>query len=862
MAETSLGTATVKIKATLDELDKGLSDAKGRVDKAALGIEARFKQIGDKAGRIGTAMTLGITLPIVGAGLASLKFAADAIESENLFEVSMKGMSDSAREFSETISKGLGLNAYEVRRQIGTWYLYAKGIGASDEAAFKMSKTLTILSADLSSFFNISQSDALMRLQSGMAGETEALRRLNIFISQARLETIALTQGWISQGQELTDTQKRLATYYAIIEDTKVAQGDLARTMDSPINAMRRLQTHVLALVISIGNKLMPVASAVLTWLANEGFPKLEDALGDAKLAWNDMGETGQRAVIAVAALLIGGGPLLKGIEMAINGIKLLGLAFGLLRAAAIPEIMAIGAGLELLGRMTAQAFAAVGAPFQETEAGLEIIGEQTDENAAALKAWANAYSPLGSIAGAAFGDLLDRLGTVGQAQGDVSETTENYKKVVAELIDGIYGDLPTLDQFQKGLSDTGDKAKEAADKLKEAGFSARDMAQAIAENHPAVQMLSLRIVGLNDQLAATNSAIEANVAAQRAIQDAISETQARISALNSQLSEARQRLSDLASPRLTGMGALDAQIFEAEQAIKRFQLLAAGGVLPEGIEMPTGTLTQWQRTLERLRLLWDVTYDPMIRQLQAAAEPLAPELSLAAALADIAATRAAIARLEGQVASATATLAAQQSELRGVQAEQDELRESAARLQAQIQLAEEQQRSMTKALVDAVVWMLEGSGKAKAYGGVVAEQAKVIDEKTKELLKTFFDFSDEHSGTTIADVNTAVAAWEAAKRRIDELAASIRVSAVGIGAPGIPSFARGGIVTRPTLAFVGESGPEAIVPLGAGGVGGSGGGINVTLQGDVILDGRKVGEVILRDLQGQRQSGRVLGLV
>ena len=79
---------------------------------------------------------------------------------------------------------------------------------------------------------------------------------------------------------------------------------------------------------------------------------------------------------------------------------------------------------------------------------------------------------------------------------------------------------------------------------------------------------------------------------------------------------------------------------------------------------------------------------------------------------------------------------------------------------------------------------------------------------------------------------------------------------------PEIPMLATGGIVTRPTLAMLGEDGPEAIVPLGAGGVGGSGGGINVTLQGDVILDGRKVGEVILRDLQGQRQSGRVLGLV
>jgi len=49
---------------------------------------------------------------------------------------------------------------------------------------------------------------------------------------------------------------------------------------------------------------------------------------------------------------------------------------------------------------------------------------------------------------------------------------------------------------------------------------------------------------------------------------------------------------------------------------------------------------------------------------------------------------------------------------------------------------------------------------------------------------------------------------------------------------PEIPTLAKGGIVTRPTLAMIGESGPEAVVPLGRGG--GAGMTINLVINGDI----------------------------
>jgi hypothetical protein len=195
---------------------------------------------------------------------------------------------------------------------------------------------------------------------------------------------------------------------------------------------------------------------------------------------------------------------------------------------------------------------------------------------------------------------------------------------------------------------------------------------------------------------------------------------------------------------------------------------------------------------------------------LQAAANPPAPEISFGAALAEIAATQSAITGLTQQLTAETATLRGQEDALRSLQAQQDMLRESAAALQSQITMAEAQQKLMNDALVAAVLWMLEGSDKAKKFGGVISEQAVVLDTATKKLLETFFNFSDEHSGTTITDVNAVVSAWEAAKSRIDELAGQIRANTGGIGAPNIETHAYGGVAGG-GLSLVGERGAELL---------------------------------------------------
>lgn len=443
----------------------------------------------------------------------------------------------------------------------------------------------------------------------------------------------------------------------------------------------------------------------------------------------------------------------------------------------------------------------------------------------------------------------------------DIEELNKSVKRGGTQL--GNYG---------SSLIIAGNKAKTAKDAFAEAGFSVQDMARAYAEADPRVRMLGLRIVGMKDQLAGVNAALEANAAEQRAIQDAIAATRERISQLSSALSEAKARLQDLAAPHLVGMGKLEDQIFAIEQNIKRLQLVAAGGVLPAGMAMPKGTIADLQAQLERLRLLREVTFEPQLRALAAAAQPPAAEMTFGAAMAAIAATRAQIASLEGQLASANTELVSQEAHLRDVQAAADGLRASAAELQRQIDATESARKTLIDDIVNAFIWLTQQSAKVKELGGSVAEQAVVVDEAALKFLTTFGDFSLKHTGTIVSDVQSMTQAWQDAYDKIEDIAAGIKAAIAGIGALSIPGFQHGGIgapsiyggqhggiVTRPTLMLLGEHGPEAIVPLNAGG--GFAGAGHLTVEVPVYLDREMIARAVWDSLKHRRGAGFALGL-
>jgi len=187
-------------------------------------------------------------------------------ENLNLFTVAMGKYADQALKYGQTVSDILGIDISQWVRNQGVFMTLATGFGVVGDRAYIMSKNLTQLGYDISSFFNISVEDAMQKLQSGISGELEPLRRLGYDLSQARLEAVALSLGIDKSVASMTQAEKAELRYYAIMTQVTTAQGDLARTLDAPANQLRILKAQFEMAAQAIGNIFIPALNAILPY--------------------------------------------------------------------------------------------------------------------------------------------------------------------------------------------------------------------------------------------------------------------------------------------------------------------------------------------------------------------------------------------------------------------------------------------------------------------------------------------------------------------------------------------------------------------------------------------------------------------
>ena len=187
-------------------------------------------------------------------------------ENLNLFTVAMGEYAQEAFDYGQTVSEVLGIDLSNWIRNQGVFNTLLTGFGDTAERAALMSKNLTQLGYDLSSFFNISVEDAMQKLQSGISGELEPLRRLGYDLSQARLEATALSLGIDKSVMSMTQAEKAELRYYAIMTQVTTAQGDLARTLEAPANQLRVLSAQFNMAARSIGNIFIPALNAILPY--------------------------------------------------------------------------------------------------------------------------------------------------------------------------------------------------------------------------------------------------------------------------------------------------------------------------------------------------------------------------------------------------------------------------------------------------------------------------------------------------------------------------------------------------------------------------------------------------------------------
>ena len=237
-----------KVQSQISGLDKNVKNTSSNLTRSFGSLAAKVVSVG----------------AIIKATASSINAAMNFIEDENLFQVSMGKWADATRDWSNEVQNSVGVSAAWLRKYSGVMTNMTASMGLAQDQAVKLGKSIALLSNDIASFYNISAESAFEKIQSAMAGMPRPLQELGIMVRDSEVKQVAYANGIARTGDELNTTQKAMATYLAILQRTSNAQGDLARTINSPANQFRMLKTSIKDLAVAIGTMFQPLLQVVL----------------------------------------------------------------------------------------------------------------------------------------------------------------------------------------------------------------------------------------------------------------------------------------------------------------------------------------------------------------------------------------------------------------------------------------------------------------------------------------------------------------------------------------------------------------------------------------------------------------------
>lgn len=210
--------------------------------------------------------------------LSTLKEMTDAsvdyTETVNLFNVSFgKGVEglnqyyEQAISFQEKLEEKLGVNIEESMRYQALFNSMTKSMGLSANYAYTLSENMTKLGYDLASLYNIDPTSAMTKLRAGLAGQTEPLRELGLDITEQSLKPVAESLGIDRSIRNMSQAEKAVLRYIAVLRQATIAQGDFARTMDSPANQLRIFNAQVTAFKRNMGNLWQGILGGILPYV-------------------------------------------------------------------------------------------------------------------------------------------------------------------------------------------------------------------------------------------------------------------------------------------------------------------------------------------------------------------------------------------------------------------------------------------------------------------------------------------------------------------------------------------------------------------------------------------------------------------
>ena len=190
--------------------------------------------------------------------------ASDLEEVQNVVDVSFGSMADEVEAFANAAVRSYGMSALTAKRMASTFMAMSNGMDIAQEAGKNMSLQLTALAGDMASFYNVGQDIAQTALSSIFTGETESLKKFGIVLTETNLEAFALSQGIKKSYQAMSQAEKVALRYNYVLNATKNAQGDFARTSGSWANQIRLLKEQWTQFLGILGSGLIKILTPMV----------------------------------------------------------------------------------------------------------------------------------------------------------------------------------------------------------------------------------------------------------------------------------------------------------------------------------------------------------------------------------------------------------------------------------------------------------------------------------------------------------------------------------------------------------------------------------------------------------------------
>lgn len=308
----------------LNQVERAASDAAGDIggDFAREGEQAEraLREVGDRGEREfdrverearDAARAMGFHFRGIGAGLAAglaaigavtgissaIDQAADLGESINAISVVLGEGADSFIQFGEDAADSLGITQSALNQAVVPIGSLLRNAGVQGEELSGQLQDVAERATDVASVFNADVNQVLEAFGAAIRGETEPARRFGVNLNAVRIEAKALELGLADANGEVDQAAKTQAALALVLEDTQVAAGDFANTIDSWPNLLRRAQATLQETAVTLGNAILPalqeIGSAGLPIIASlaPAFQVLGEAIGEALLVLQPVGE-------------------------------------------------------------------------------------------------------------------------------------------------------------------------------------------------------------------------------------------------------------------------------------------------------------------------------------------------------------------------------------------------------------------------------------------------------------------------------------------------------------------------------------------------------------------------------------------